>query len=238
MTQRRFSSLDNDDLAIKWPELQQDGLVSGNLSSLKPLDTHRTGGAGIGDDGEGSQWGGDMGGGSVYGGGGDHHRNPSQGTLLGYGAMEHARTASYEHLAMVDGAGAYGQQQQHYDPFSGQGYPSGAGVGGNMVYPPPSFYPPSHHNSPSMDSNGNAPFDSNQQRQSYPSSFTSSGEGGGAVPRGAPGAGGAYRVASPPVGSRAESPFVIPAMGFEGGEPEKHDEKHDDEKEEKRDGPL
>jgi hypothetical protein len=236
MTQRRFSSLDNDAdaSAIRWPELAEDGLVSGNTSTLKPLDTHRTGGAGIGDDGEESQWGGDMGTGSIYGGdGAGHGRNPSQGTLLGYGAMQHARQASYEQLAMADGGGAFAQQ--HYDPFAGQGYPSGAG-GYGMAYPPP----PSHHNSPSMDGSGEGPFGADQGRRSYPNSFTSA-SGGGEGPRGAPGAGGAYRVASPPVGARADDPFVLPGLAFGGEDEKREEEKHEGgmkEMEEKRQGPL
>jgi len=40
-SQRRFSSLDDDDANIKWPELQRDG------ETLNPSATHRTGGAGI-----------------------------------------------------------------------------------------------------------------------------------------------------------------------------------------------
>jgi hypothetical protein len=230
MTQRRFSSLDSSADELRWPELAEDGLVSGNTSTLKPLDTHRTGGAGIGDDGEGSQWGGDMGTGSIYGGdGAGHGRNPSQGTLLGYGAMQHARQASYEQLAMADGGGAFAQQ--HYDPFAGQGYPSAGGYG--MAYPPP----PSHHNSPSMDGSGEGPFGADQGRRSYPNSFTSSGDG----PRGAPGAGGAYRVASPPVGARADDPFVLPGMAFGGEDEKREDEKYEGgvkEMEEKRQGPL
>lgn len=176
---------------------------------------------------------------SIYG---DHRRNPSQGTLLGYGAMQQGREASYEHLAMQDGGGQYAQQ--HYDPFAGQGYPGPAAGGNGMVYPPPSFYPFSHnsqhHPSPSVDSSGEGPFGPNAgQRHSYANSFGSSAEAhgaGAAVPRGAPGAGGAYRVASPPIGERADSPFRVTSSVDE-----EKDEKGDEEKWEHREhqqGPL
>ncbi|GAA6063731.1 hypothetical protein JCM10212_001632 [Sporobolomyces blumeae] len=132
-TQRRFGDLD-DDAAIRWPELQPDGqTVSTNTSTLKPLDTHRTGGAGIGDDGD--EWDDSepfMGGGA---GAGMGDRRQSSGTLL---SMSQNREASYEQLAMVD-QGGYASQQPHghYDPFLGAS---------SAPYPPPqNLYPPTAH---------------------------------------------------------------------------------------------
>ncbi|KAK4705470.1 hypothetical protein P7C70_g722, partial [Phenoliferia sp. Uapishka_3] len=58
-SQRRFSSLDNDDDNIKWPELQAAGQeFSAQASTLNPLGTRRTGGAGV-EMGEGSELGDD-----------------------------------------------------------------------------------------------------------------------------------------------------------------------------------
>lgn len=45
LTQRRFSNLDADGDDIRWPELQPDG--GGNLATLNPQGTRRTGGAGF-----------------------------------------------------------------------------------------------------------------------------------------------------------------------------------------------
>lgn len=47
-TQRRFSDLDDSGQEIKWPELQPEGqTISAQASTLNPLGTRRTGGAGI-----------------------------------------------------------------------------------------------------------------------------------------------------------------------------------------------
>ncbi|GAA5837253.1 hypothetical protein JCM11251_004946 [Rhodosporidiobolus azoricus] len=245
MTQRRFSSLDNDDLEeIKWPELQADGqILSTNTSTLRPLDTHRTGGAGVGDDGA-SEYGGanggrDMGASGVYGAVG-LNRHQSQSALLDGGAlgMTHSRQASYEQLAMADSGGAYGPNSGagHYDPFLGPAaYPPLQGQG--MVYPPPQYLAGASHSAherspslgsqPAADAYGSSP----QHAQGYlsrnptlgsmmsASAYSHHGSGGGEVggvePRGAPGAGGAMaRVGSPPLGSRSEGAFRVPSPNF------------------------
>lgn len=47
-TQKRFDSLDDDVEEFKWPELQPDGqTISAQASTLNPLGTRRTGGAGV-----------------------------------------------------------------------------------------------------------------------------------------------------------------------------------------------
>ncbi|GAA5888007.1 hypothetical protein JCM5296_001532 [Sporobolomyces johnsonii] len=128
MTQRRFSSIDDAELEIKWPELQPDGqTISTNTSTLKPLDTHRTGGAGIGD--EGSEWDDQE---EPYMAGGNRH---STGTMLSMGGLQQSRNASYEQLAMADQA--YSHNAGVYDPFLGAS---------SAPYPPPqNVYPPPHY---------------------------------------------------------------------------------------------
>ncbi|KAK4050655.1 hypothetical protein OIV83_003381 [Microbotryomycetes sp. JL201] len=60
LTQRRFSNLDDADDDIKWPELLPGGQeVSNQTSTINPLGTRRTNGAGVGDDGD-SEFGGDV----------------------------------------------------------------------------------------------------------------------------------------------------------------------------------
>ena len=64
-TQRRFSEIEDGRDEIKWPELQPDGQnVSAATSTLNPMGTRRTGGAGMEmgergerEDREESQWG-------------------------------------------------------------------------------------------------------------------------------------------------------------------------------------
>ncbi|KAI5474466.1 hypothetical protein MNV49_003241 [Pseudohyphozyma bogoriensis] len=130
-SQRRFS--DDDDVEeIKWPELQPDGqTVSASTSTLNPLGTRRTGGAGIGDDdGEMSEWGGEK-----------------EGTMFGRGmgvGPNHnpvGRRESYEQLGMYDSPSQTGA---YYDPYLGAS---------SAPYPPPqNIYPPpgaSHYRTPS-----------------------------------------------------------------------------------------
>lgn len=170
MTQRRFSNLDENLDEIKWPELQPDGqTVSTNTSTLKPLDTHRTGGAGIGDDGD--EWDTSEPFMANNNQGGD--RRYSSGTLLSMSQGNH--DASYEQLAMIDQGGYASQGHQgHYDPFLGSS---------SAPYPPPqNVYPPSQYSSPSVNGSPN---------------LGGSTGFGGAEPRGAPGAGGALREGSP-----------------------------------------
>ncbi|GAA5914707.1 uncharacterized protein JCM6883_001048 [Sporobolomyces salmoneus] len=174
MSQRRFSNLDDHVDEIKWPELQPDGqTVSTATSTLKPLDTHRTGGAGIGDDGD--DWDSSEPFMANNNGGGGEQRRFSSGTLLSMSQNTH--DASYEQLAMVDQGGyASHQPQGHYDPFLG---PSSA------PYPPPqNVYPPSPYtSSPSINGSPNLMGSSPDLRSG---------------PMGAPGAGGAIREGSPP----------------------------------------
>ncbi|GAA5932531.1 uncharacterized protein JCM15063_001251 [Sporobolomyces koalae] len=172
MTQRRFSNLDDSLDEIKWPELQPDGQnVSTATSTLKPLDTHRTGGAGIGDDGD------DWDSSEPFMANGNHsqgvlaggERRYSSGTLL---SMSHnAHDASYEQLAMID-QGAY-TPPSHYDPFLG---PSAAPPQPQNVYPPT-------YGSPSL--NGSLRHGGGSPNL-------------GSAPMGAPGAGGALREGTPP----------------------------------------
>ncbi|GAA5885266.1 hypothetical protein JCM16303_005978 [Sporobolomyces ruberrimus] len=176
LSQRRFSNLDDNVDEIKWPELQPDGqTVSMATSTLRPLDTHRTGGAGIGDDGD--EWDSSepfMANGTAGGAGGMGERRYSSGTMLSM--SQNAHEASYEQLAMADQGGYPSHQPQgHYDPFLG---PSSA------PYPPPqNVYPPSPYtSSPSL---------SGSPKPGSSPSFTSG-------PAGAPGAGGAIREGSPP----------------------------------------
>lgn len=60
---RRFSSLDDEGDAIRWPELNPDGqTISAQASTLNPLGTRRTGRAGVEmSEIDGSEWGGDRG---------------------------------------------------------------------------------------------------------------------------------------------------------------------------------
>lgn len=237
LTQRRFSRLNDDDVDdIKWPDLLPDGQeISATTSTLKPLDTHRTNGAGVGDDGM-TEYGGEAGSGGgdprMYGFAGgpvggvyapvSDERRASSATLLsqrayhdpyaaGTSFADHSRQASYEQLAMVDGgADAYAHG---YDPFGGRTGPlpplgtSPPQVA--TVYPPS---PPQH-----------------QYQQQFAGAPAT-------VPRGAPGAAGAARVASPPPSRpqsppsaqtaprgfsqlpsirRTESPIALPGLGLE-----------------------
>jgi hypothetical protein len=175
MTQRRFSNLDDNLDEIKWPELQPDGQqISNSTSTLKPLDTHRTGGAGIGDDGDDWDTSEPFMANGPGGGGGE--RRYSSVTLLSM--SQNAHDASYEQLAMVDQGGYASQQPQgHYDPFLG---PSSA------PYPPPqNVYPPS-------------PYTSSPSLNGSPNLMGSSSPDLRTTPMGAPGAGGAIREGSPP----------------------------------------
>ncbi|KAM0750378.1 hypothetical protein T439DRAFT_326344 [Meredithblackwellia eburnea MCA 4105] len=109
LSQRRFSSLDNDADEIKWPELNPDG-TSAATSTLNPLGTRRTGGAGV----EMSERDGQ----SEYGGEG--------GTSYGTSGQYHSRTSSYEPIHYSDAPPA--GDPAYYDPYLG---PSAA------PYPPP-----------------------------------------------------------------------------------------------------
>lgn len=205
MTQRRFASLDNDDLEIKWPELQGDNATG----TLKPLDTHRTDGAhGVGDDGETEYGGGGGVGGAYMAVGAGDPRRASNATLLStshhghapYPSLSdpyalpttHSRQASHEMLAMVDGGAA--AFARSYDPFTGAG---------GMQYPPS---PPQYQS----------------QWSAAPARPTPAGEAEehlvSMAPRGAPGAAGATRGPSPvPSIGRSRSPAAfegLPQMGL------------------------
>lgn len=195
LTQRRFSNLDDGDIdEIKWPDLLPDGQdISATTTTLMPLSTHRTNGAGVGDDGM-TEYGGEGGGSGagrsmsgVYAPVSDGRRQ-STATLLsqqgyhdpyanGTSFADYSRQASYEQLAMADG-GAHAFSHG-YDPFAGAAG-GGAIPQQGTVYPPS---PPQHQTA--------------QFGGVWPAS---------AAPRGAPGAAGAMRVASPPPQSRTMSP--------------------------------
>ncbi|ORY84682.1 hypothetical protein BCR35DRAFT_303000 [Leucosporidium creatinivorum] len=120
LSQRRFSNLDDDAEDIKWPELQPDGQeISASTSTLNPLGTRRTGGAGV-EMGDGSEFGDEM-----------SHAG------MGGGAMSmHARQPSYEQLAMADYSHQAGPQGV-YDPYLGASA---------APYPPPAnIYPPQQY---------------------------------------------------------------------------------------------
>lgn len=65
LSQRRFSNLDHagGQDEIKWPQLQMEGqMVAAGASTLRPMGTRRTGGAGVGDDEDDrSEWHSDQG---------------------------------------------------------------------------------------------------------------------------------------------------------------------------------
>ncbi|BGP26884.1 hypothetical protein Rt10032_c20g6392 [Rhodotorula toruloides] len=223
MTQRRFSSLDNDDLEeIKWPELQGDNATS----TLKPLDTHRTIGAhGVGDDGE-TEYGGGGGVGrlSYMAVGASDPRRASNATLLsashhGHGhapypsisdtyalPTTHSRQASYEQLAMIDGGAA--AFARSYDPF--------VNPGGTQYPPSPPQYQSQWSAAPVV------------QHRAIPGAEPE-GHLVSPAPRRASGGGGAMRVTSPvpsigrsrspaatfeglPQVGRSESPFQVPGL--------------------------
>ncbi|KAL8278786.1 hypothetical protein RQP46_008855 [Phenoliferia psychrophenolica] len=117
-TQRRFSDIDDGADDIKWPELQPDGqTAAAGTSTLNPMGTRRTGGAGIEMDGDVSM--------GEY----DAEMNGGAGSM--YYSQEHA-TGSYEQV------GVYGNQNApggaYYDPYLG---PSAAPQPAPQnIYPP------------------------------------------------------------------------------------------------------
>lgn len=130
LSQRRFSNLDDGDMDIKWPELNPEGQeVSASTSTLNPLGTRRTGGAGV-----------DMGDGDS-----EFPDEMSQrGGLASSGTSFHNRQPSYEQLAMAD----YGHSQAGYDPYLGASaapFPPPANI-----YPP-SQYAPTYYSNPYTD---------------------------------------------------------------------------------------
>lgn len=96
LSQRRFSESDETEDEIKWPELQPEGqTIAAGASTLNPLGTRRTGGAGI-EMGERdhSEWGGD-----------DEDRSfGSSGGMqqVGGGGMSHTPSSSYDQLGLYD----------------------------------------------------------------------------------------------------------------------------------------
>ncbi|BGP50798.1 hypothetical protein JCM10450v2_006724 [Rhodotorula kratochvilovae] len=241
MTQKRFSSIDDDDVEFKWPELQPDGqTISTNTSTLKPLETHRSGAHGIGDDGDAlSSYGGPAGdvraAGALYAPADARDPHAHGGYADPYAS--HSRQASYEALAMADGgAAAYARG---YDPYPGgpihapvsapYGYAGAQGV----VYPPS---PPQYRSS--AGSAGSSPYapqgafgvphhQSEEEGHLVPAA-------GAPRPMGAPGAGGAAVGALPRI-ERSESPFEVPGLGARSSELHGDDEKED---KEARRGPL
>ncbi|GAA5895821.1 hypothetical protein JCM6882_001389 [Rhodosporidiobolus microsporus] len=152
MTQRRFSDLDHDNDAIKWPELHAgDQTVSPGLTTLNPQGTRRTGGAGFemekdrfgdDDDDRGSEWGaGSPRLGAVGAGGG----------LRGKESAYFEREAPYE-VQYAGAAGMGGQRGSYYDPYLGgppphvAGAPQDSYLGPSAApYPPPPSIQPAHN---------------------------------------------------------------------------------------------
>ncbi|SGZ02055.1 BQ5605_C033g11183 [Microbotryum silenes-dioicae] len=150
LTQRRFSSLEDEGAEIRWPELNPDGQeVSANTSTLYPLGTTRTGGAGIEMESDKSEWGDEM----DYA---THERNalnaiPGREAYLARGPTLHARQMSYGALAMQsrsevgmspDGYFDSSSEGLRKNPSSQGSYPPSppnlmAYGGGGGVPPPP-----------------------------------------------------------------------------------------------------
>ncbi|GAA6053622.1 hypothetical protein JCM3770_001562 [Rhodotorula araucariae] len=230
MTQRRFSSIDDDDVEFKWPELQPDGqTISTNTSTLKPLETHRSGAHGVGDDGDhGSEYGGASAG-DVRAAGALYVAADRQDPRGGYADpyASNSREASYEALAMADGgAAAYAQG---YDPYPGGPIHATAsaphGLAAGLVYPPS---PPQYRSSPSAGISPYAPQGAFGAAPYPDENAHAVLDGGAAAPMGAPGAGGAAsaRSTAAAVGlphiARSESPFQVP--GLDGHSSELYDD--------------
>lgn len=115
-TQRRFSDLDDggDDIKVRsrspspisfpthplcsqWPELQPDGqTVAANTSTLNPMGTRRTGGAGIEMDGDGGK--------EEFGDGGEMSRHTSMYYDQGQGQGSYEQVNVYGNAANPGGA--------------------------------------------------------------------------------------------------------------------------------------
>ncbi|KAK4703635.1 hypothetical protein P7C70_g2583, partial [Phenoliferia sp. Uapishka_3] len=126
-TQQRFGDLDDTGDEIKWPELQPDGqTTAANTSTLNPLGTRRTGGAGFDMDGDEvkGEYHDDIGGGN---GGGLYYDERANGS--------YEQVGTYGNQA---GGGAYcfTLSPQTDDPYLG---PSAAPQPSPQnIYPPPS----------------------------------------------------------------------------------------------------
>ncbi|KAK4055039.1 hypothetical protein OIO90_003380 [Microbotryomycetes sp. JL221] len=125
LTQRRFSNLDEADDNIKWPELLPGGQeVSAQTSTLNPLGTRRTDGAGVGDDGDEDEFGDDL----KDARSASHYENGAgsgAGGVVGLvpNTFRHS-TASQEYLVGASGARSPSQGFVNYDAAP-------------HVYPPP-----------------------------------------------------------------------------------------------------
>lgn len=177
LSQRRFSNLDDEGEDIKWPELQPDGQeISASTSTLNPLGTRRTGGAGV-EMGDGSEFGDEM-----------SHSGMSGGAI-----SMHARQPSYEQLAMADYSHQTGAQGV-YDPYLGASA---------APYPPPAnLYPPQQFGGFGGSAGGHYGGDMggyHDQSQEALSHYNAYG------PEGYPGAGGAAAGGGPPHDQFSES---------------------------------
>ncbi|SCV73564.1 BQ2448_7490 [Microbotryum intermedium] len=115
LTQRRFSALEDEGAEIRWPELNPDGQeVSANTSTLYPLGTTRTGGAGVEMDNDKSEWGDD-----TYT---PEHQGmsaiPGRNAYLARGPTLHARQMSYGALAMQSRSEVGMSPDGYYEPTS------------------------------------------------------------------------------------------------------------------------
>lgn len=105
-TQRRFSELDDEDVAIKWPELVNR---ADDSSTLNPLAARQAAGHGIGDDGDDEKP-------SV---------SPHQGLYSDHSyAPDLSRgntgqSTMFSNGSYQGGPGGYGERQAYYDPYLG-----------------------------------------------------------------------------------------------------------------------
>ncbi len=140
-SQRRFSSLDDDDANIKWPELQRDG-----EGPLNPSATHRTGGAGIemGERRGSDEWNAQE---PFFPPQHDGRMSPAPGAA-GYGAgAGHSYSGSYDPYLGAGGANAYPPHpaaQGYYDPYQQPAFADSRGnaIGGNSPVPSYGFAGP------------------------------------------------------------------------------------------------
>lgn len=231
LTRRRFASLDDGDEMdeIKWPDLLPDGQeISAATTTLMPLQTHRTGGAGVGDDDDQDGGGMRYSDGDLSGlrGSGEGFAFGPAGPGAAYAPLSNPhRTSSSSTANLLSHAPNASPPTQYPDPYASYTY--GGGGGG----------PDTHSRSASreqlaMIDGGAAAFARGYDPYFAPAAQAqgmvhppSSPPLGGPGPRGAPGAGGAVG-ASPaqraagglsPVQSQSSSPASPTSPRFASG---------------------
>lgn len=161
LSQRRFSNLDHGgaDGDIRWPQLQMDGqMVAAGASTLRPMGTRRTGGAGIEMDGDKdednqSDW---------HGSDAANGANPTRST-------EHLNHAFGYQDGFVVGNDVYsGRPPPPPSSVSDHGFP----VGAMPAYPPATMNPGQYaqsqsHFAPSLSGTAPPSFDQHQQHQNF-----------------------------------------------------------------------